>query len=42
VLEVKAIYHRNNPILHGVPPMGAGPDEMAHYRAVIRSAMIKQ
>ena len=29
VLEIKAIYHRNNPILHGVPPMGAGPDEMS-------------
>lgn len=42
VLDIKAIYHRNNPILHGVPPMGAGPDEMARYRAVLRSAMIKQ
>ncbi len=42
VLEIKAIYHRNNPILHGVPPMGAGPDEMSRYRAVMRSAMIKQ
>jgi 4-hydroxy-3-polyprenylbenzoate decarboxylase len=31
---VKAIYHRNDPILLGVPPMGAGPDEMARYRAV--------
>jgi 4-hydroxy-3-polyprenylbenzoate decarboxylase len=42
VLDIKAIYHRNNPILVGVPPMGAGPDEMARYRAVMRSAMIKQ
>ena len=42
VLDIKAIYHRDNPILHGVPPMGAGPDEMARYRAVLRSAMIKQ
>ena len=42
VLEIKAIYHRNDPILHGVPPMGGGPDEMARYRAVMRSAMIKQ
>jgi UbiD family decarboxylase len=25
-----------------VPPMGGGPDEMARYRAVLRSAMIKQ
>ena len=39
VLDVKAIYHRNDPILLGVPPMGAGPDEMARYRAVLRSAM---
>ncbi len=42
VLDVKAIYYRNNPILLGVPPMGAGPDEMARYRAVMRSATIKQ
>ena len=42
VLDIKAIYHRNDPILLGVPPMGAGPDEMARYRAVLRSAMIKQ
>jgi UbiD family decarboxylase len=42
VIDVKAIYHRNNPILLGLPPMGAGPDEMARYRAVLRSAMIKQ
>jgi UbiD family decarboxylase len=42
VLDIKAIYHRNDPILVGVPPMGAGPDEMARYRAVLRSAMVKQ
>jgi UbiD family decarboxylase len=42
VLDIKAIYHRHNPILVGVPPMGAGPDEMARYRAVMRSATIKQ
>jgi 4-hydroxy-3-polyprenylbenzoate decarboxylase len=42
VLEVKAIYHRDNPILLGVPPMGGGADEMARYRAVMRSAMVKQ
>ncbi len=40
--DVKAIYHRNDPILLGVPPMGGGPDEMARYRAVMRSAMVKQ
>ena len=42
MLDIKAIYHRNDPILLGVPPMGAGPDEMARYRAVMRSATIKQ
>jgi UbiD family decarboxylase len=42
VIDVKAIYHRNDPVLVGVPPMGAGPDEMARYRAVMRSAIIKQ
>ena len=42
VLDIEAIYHRNDPILLGVPPMGGGPDEMARYRAVMRSAMIKQ
>jgi len=29
----EAIYHRNDPIMLGVPPMGGGPDEMARYRA---------
>ena len=42
VIDIKAIYHRNDPILLGVPPMGGGSDEMARYRAVMRSAMIKQ
>ena len=42
VLDIKAIYHRNDPILLGVPPMGGGPDEMSRYRAVMRSAIIKQ
>jgi 4-hydroxy-3-polyprenylbenzoate decarboxylase len=42
VLDIKAIYHRNDPILLGVPPMGAGSDEMARCRAVLRSAMVKQ
>jgi UbiD family decarboxylase len=42
VLDIKAIYHRNDPILLGLPPMGGGPDEMARYRAVMRSAIIKQ
>ena len=42
VLDIKAIYHRNDPILLGVPPMGGGPDEMARYRGVLRSATIMQ
>ena len=41
-LDVRAIYHRNDPIILGVPPLGAGPDEMARYRAIMRSAMLKQ
>ena len=42
VLEVEAIYHRNDPIILGVPPIGGGSDEMARYRAIMRSAMVKQ
>ena len=42
VVDIVAIYHRNDPILLGVPPMGGGSDEMSRYRAVMRSAMIKQ
>jgi len=42
VLDIEAIYHRNDPILLGVPPMGQGPDELARYRAVMRSANLKQ
>ncbi|HXG53644.1 MAG TPA: UbiD family decarboxylase [candidate division Zixibacteria bacterium] len=42
VLHVEAIYHRNDPVLLGVPPLGGGSDEMARYRAVIRSAMLKR
>ena len=42
VLEIETIYHRDDPIILGVPPMGQGSDEMARYRAVLRSAMLKQ
>ncbi|MBI2319167.1 MAG: UbiD family decarboxylase, partial [Betaproteobacteria bacterium] len=42
VIDIRAIYHRNDPILLGVPPMGGGADEMARYRAVLRSATIRQ
>jgi UbiD family decarboxylase len=41
VLEIEAVYHRNDPILLGVPPLGGGSDEMARYRAIMRSAMLK-
>lgn len=42
VVDIVAVYHRNDPIMLGVPPMGGGSDEMARYRSVMRSAMIKQ
>lgn len=41
VLEIEAIYHRNDPIILGCPPL-CPPDEMARYRAVTRSALLKQ
>ena len=31
VMEIKAIYHRNNPIILGCPPQRP-PDELARYR----------
>ncbi len=42
VMEVAAVHHRNDPILLGVPPMGKGAEEMSRYRAVIRSAALRQ
>jgi len=41
VLDIKAIYHRNDPILLGCPPQRP-PDELARYRAVTRSALLRQ
>jgi 4-hydroxy-3-polyprenylbenzoate decarboxylase len=41
VFHVKAIYHRNDPILLGCPPQRP-PDELARYRAVTRSPLLKQ
>ncbi len=41
VLDVKAIYHRNNPIILGCPPQ-CPPEEQARYRAVTRSALIRK
>jgi UbiD family decarboxylase len=40
-LEVKAIYHRNNPILLGVSPQRP-PDEHSRFRAIVRSSLLKQ
>ena len=40
VLTVEALYHRNQPILVGSPP-GQPPDEQARYRAVLRTALLR-
>ncbi|MGE0652196.1 MAG: UbiD family decarboxylase [Alphaproteobacteria bacterium] len=40
VLTIKAIYHRNDPIILGCPPQRP-PEEQARYRAVMRSALLK-
>ena len=41
VLDIKAIYHRNDPIILGCPPQRP-PEEQARYRAVMRSALLKE
>jgi UbiD family decarboxylase len=41
VLDIKAIYHRNNPILLGCTPQRP-PDEICRYRAVVRSALLRE
>lgn len=41
VIEVKAIYHRNNPIILGSPP-NRPPDELCRYRAIVRSGLLKE
>jgi 4-hydroxy-3-polyprenylbenzoate decarboxylase len=40
VLKVEALYYRNQPILVGSPP-GQPPDEQARYRAVLRTALLR-
>lgn len=40
VLNVKAVYYRNNPIILGAPP-NKPPDEQARYRAFLRSALLR-
>lgn len=41
VVEVKAIYHRNNPIILGSPP-NRPPDELCRYRSIVRSGLLKE
>jgi 4-hydroxy-3-polyprenylbenzoate decarboxylase len=40
VLTVEALYYRDEPILVGSPP-GQPPDEQSRYRAVLRSALLR-
>ncbi len=40
VLHVEALYYRNQPILLGSPP-GRPPDELSKYRAVMRTALLR-
>lgn len=41
VMDVRAIYHRNDPILVGCPPQRP-PGESSRSRAILRSALIKE
>ena len=41
MLDIKAIYYRNNPIILGCPPQRP-PDELARYRAVVRSGLLRE
>ena len=41
VLDIKAIYYRDDPILLGCPPERP-PDEIGRYRAVVRSALLRE
>ncbi len=40
VIEVKAIYHRNNPIIMGSPP-SKPPSEQTFFRAIFRSILVE-
>jgi 4-hydroxy-3-polyprenylbenzoate decarboxylase len=40
-IDVKAIYHRNNPIMLGCAPQRP-PDEISRYRSILRSGLLKQ
>ena len=39
VLDIKAVYHRHDPIILGCPPQRP-PEEQSRYRAVMRSALL--
>ena len=41
VMDVKAVYHRNSPIILGCPPLRP-PDEIARLKAIIRSGMLRE
>ncbi len=41
VVDIEAIYYRNQPILLGSPPHQP-PDEQARYRAIVRSALLRE
>ncbi len=40
-IEIKAIYHRNQPIILGSPPMRP-PDETSYYRSFVRSPLLQE
>ncbi|MBI2954857.1 MAG: UbiD family decarboxylase [Chloroflexi bacterium] len=41
LIQVKAVYHRNDPIIYGAPP-SKPPNEQARYRAFMRSAHLRE
>jgi UbiD family decarboxylase len=41
VVDIEAIYYRNNPIILGCPPQRP-PDELARYRAIVRSGLLRE
>jgi UbiD family decarboxylase len=41
VLDIQAVYYRNNPIMLGCPPLRA-PDEIARLKSIIRSALLRE
>ena len=41
VIDIKAIYYRNEPILLGCVPQRP-PDEICRYRAIVRSALLRE